>query len=88
MSTGSKSCQINITFNRRNIIRYDKFDAYFKLITGTIFCGLKFADKNVGKIKFRWFVLDRIATNYCRRDSQEQKHKIAFEISLAPAVTC
>jgi hypothetical protein len=52
---------------------------------GHIFYGLKFADKNVDRIKFRCFTVDRIATNYWRRDSQEQKHKITFEIITCPS---
>jgi len=52
---------------------------------GPIFHGLKFGDKNVDRIKFRCFTLDRIATNHWRRDSQEQKHKIDFEIITCPS---
>jgi hypothetical protein len=52
---------------------------------GPTFYGLKFADANVNRIKFRCCTVDRIATNYWRTDSQEQKHKIAFEIITCPS---
>lgn len=80
MSTGSKSCQINIIFNRRIWRRYNNFNTSLSLIMGPIFYGPTFANKNIDRIKIRCFTVGRIATKYWRRDSQEQKQKIAFEI--------
>jgi len=65
--------------------RYNKFKAYLSLIIRPIFYGLKFGDKNFDRIKFRCFTLDTIATNCWLRDSQEQKHKISFEIVTCPS---
>lgn len=50
-----------------------------------VFYGLKFSDKNVDRIKFRCFTVDWIATNCWRKDSQEQKHKITFQVITCPS---